>query len=287
MEFREKFIAFVDILGWKGFVKTAEAGTGITLDELLELLDAFGTCDERLKFETHGPICCPKSFYTQRNLDFRLTRVSDCMIVSAEISPAGLINLVHHCWTAAMILLDKGFLCRGYITRGKIYHTNEHLIGSGYHRVLDNEKGVSVFRSQADETGTPFIEVDNIVSQYVEQSQDKCVKEMYSRFVKCDGEAAALFPFQLLSHSFLGGGFERFNAERERQANQNVRLRISKLKAEVMAYINRSDPRAVQKAEHYINALEAQLDVCDETEDFIAALDSPILGRSIREEFEC
>jgi hypothetical protein len=40
-------------------------------------------------------------------------------------------NLQHY---PAMILLDKGFMCRGYITRGKIYHTNEHLIGSGYHR---------------------------------------------------------------------------------------------------------------------------------------------------------
>jgi hypothetical protein len=54
-----------------------------------------------------------------------------------------------------------------------------------------------------------------------------------------------------------------------------------------MAYVKMSDPRAVQKAEHYIRALDHQLDVCDETEDFIAALDSPILGRSIREEFEC
>jgi len=57
MEFRKKFIAFVDILGWKSFVGAAEAGTGITLDELLELLDAFGTGDERLKFDTYGPAC--------------------------------------------------------------------------------------------------------------------------------------------------------------------------------------------------------------------------------------
>jgi hypothetical protein len=159
------------------------------------------------------------------------------------------------------------------------------LLDPGITGVFDNEKGVSVFRSQPDETGTPFIEVDNIVSQYVEQCQEKCVREMYSRFVKSAGEASALFPVHLLSHSFLGGGFERFNAERERRANQNVRLRIGKLKTQVMAYVKMSDPRAVQKAEHYTRALDDQLDVCDETEDFIAALDSPILGRSIREEF--
>jgi hypothetical protein len=197
MEFREKFIAFVDILGWRGFVEAAEAGTGTTLDELLKLLDTFGTGDERLRFDKYGPICCPKSSYAERNLDFRLTRISDCMIVSTEISPAGLINLIHHCWDAAMMLLQKGFMCRGYVTRGTIYHTNEHPIGSGYHSVLDNEKVVSVFRNQAEERGTPFIEVDNIVSQYVEQCQDKCVREMYSRFVKSEGRRFSIIPISV------------------------------------------------------------------------------------------
>jgi hypothetical protein len=108
---------------------------------------------------------------------------------------------------------------------------------------------------------------------------------MFSRFVKSDGEEAALFPFQLISHSFGGGGFQKFDGDREKRANQTVRLRIGKLKAQLMAYIDMSNPSAVQKAEHYNAALDAQLTVCDETDEFISALDSPITGVTLEEVF--
>ncbi len=38
MKFKDKFIGFVDILGWKDKVKAAEAGYGMSLAELKETL---------------------------------------------------------------------------------------------------------------------------------------------------------------------------------------------------------------------------------------------------------
>lgn len=281
-EFKDKFIGFVDILGFKRMVQEAESGAGMPLNKLLELLEAFGP-NQRKRFEEHGPMICPASTYVERNLDFCLTRISDCMIVSTEISPAGVINLLNHCWGAAMTLLHSGTMCRGYVTRGKIFHSDSHLIGTGYQFAYENEENVAAFKRVADEHGTPFIEVDPAICEFVGACDNACVKEMFSRMVESDGKATALFPFKRLSHSFIVArpGYQ-FDPAKEKAANQTMRLILHKLKASVMGLVDRSNPRAVQKAEHYIQALDEQLVGCDKTDEFIASFGSafpPISGR--------
>jgi hypothetical protein len=271
MEFKDKFIAFIDILGWKEKVKAAETGTGMSLAELIEALKELGTPEDQNRFEQYGPTTCPESTYVQRNLDFQLTRISDCVIVSSEVSPAGVINLVNHCWGAVIKLLTKGIMCRGYIIRGPIYHTNDpEMIGSGYQEALDKERQVSAFKRNADERGTPFVEVDRSVCDYVRDYGDSCVKKMFSRYVKEDGKVTVLFPFQRLEHSFIIAGFgHTFDPEKEKRSNQNMRLRIENLKERVMALVDRSNRDAVSKAEHYIAALDAQLEMCKKTDERI------------------
>src|SRR5437763_11125781 len=84
--------------------------------------------------------CCPEARYQERNLDFRLIQVSDCAIISAEVSPAGVINLLWHSWRAVFQLMEHGIMTRGYVKVGLIYHTDKHVIGSGYHEALAAEK---------------------------------------------------------------------------------------------------------------------------------------------------
>ena len=277
MEFKDKFIGFVDILGWKEKVKAAEIGTGMSLGELIETLKDLGTPENQSRFEKYGPTTCPESTYVQRDLDFQVTRISDCVIVSSEISPAGVINLVNHCWGAVMKLLTKGIMCRGYITRGPIYHTNDpEMIGSGYQEALDKEGQVSAFKRKADERGTPFVEVDPSVCDYVRDHGDSCVKKMFSRYVKEDGTVTALFPFQRLQHSFIIGGWpgHTFDPEKEQEASENMRSIIEKMKERLMALVDRSRPDAVSKAEHYIAALDAQLELYKKTDEMIDMLGS-------------
>jgi hypothetical protein len=275
-KFKDKFIGFVDILGFEKLVEAAEAGTGMPLTELIEALKEFGTPEDRQKFETYGPMTCPKSAYTQRNLDFRLTQISDCVIVSSEVSPAGVINLVNHCWGAVIKLLIKGIMCRGYITRGLVYHTDAQIIGSGYQEAYRNEAQVTAFKRKADERGTPFVEVDPVVCDYVRDHGDSCVKEMFSRYVKEDAKVTALFPFQRLEHSFIIAGFgHKFDPKKEKRSNRNTRLMIENLKKRVMAFVDQSNPNAVSKAEHYIAALDAQIEVCERTDEIIDMLSSP------------
>ncbi len=276
IEFKDKFIGFVDILGFKKLVEAAEAGIGISLVELLEMVQKLGTPEDRIKHEKYGPMTCPESRYVQRHLDFRLTQISDCVVLSTEISPAGVINLVKHCWGAVIKLLTKGILCRGYITRGSVFHTDTQFIGSGYQKACSKEKHVTAFIREDEKSGTPFVEVDRVVCDYVRNHGDSCVKEMFSRFVKEDGIVTALFPFQRLAHSFIVAGFGiTFDPEKEKRSNQRARLLIENFKERVMAFVDHSDPDVVRKVEHYIAALDAQLKVCKRTDEMIDVLSSP------------
>ena len=273
MEFKEKFIAFVDILGFKNLVRAAEAGTGMPLDDLLKLAGRLRSPLGRDQRPTGGTGICPNSPCLQSDLDFCVTQISDCVLVSSEISPAGIINLVNHCWIAVFYLLREGIMCRGFITKGPIYHTETQMMGSGYERAWENEKHVSAFKHQADERGTPYVEVDKSVVDYVNSCGDWCVKEMFARCVRSDGEITALFPFKRLGHSFVvAGTAQPFDADRERRANANVRSAIRQMQERVQSFLDQSNPSAVRKVAHYMAALDAQLAQCDKTDKFIEAI---------------
>jgi hypothetical protein len=164
-------------------------------------------------------------------------------------------------------------MCRGYITKGRVFHTETQIIGTGYQRALENEKDVAAFKREADERGTPYVEVDKAVTDYVTSCGDWCVKEMFSRCVKSDGEISAIFPFKRLAHRFvIEGAGHPFDADRERRANANVRSTIRQTKERVQSFVDQSNSSAVRKADHYVAALDAQLVQCDKTDSFIDAM---------------
>lgn len=269
---KDKFVAFIDVLGFKKMVEEAEAAGGKGMPALLELLKKLGSSEDRQLFATRGPTTCPQSAYLQRDLDFRVTQISDCAILSAEVSPAGVVNLVSRCWEIVFELLERGVMCRGYITRGNVYHTDHQVIGTAYQTAYRREREVSFRRGEGDK-GTPYVEVDRAVVEYVNQFTDDCVKTMFGRCVADDGNVTALFPFQRLSHSFIVSGFGvTFDADREKRANANVRQWVQGLRDRIVAGIDHTDPDAVQKGAHYLRALDDQLKSCDETDAVIEKL---------------
>ena len=278
--FEDKFIAFIDVLGFKGMVASSEAGTGMSLPELLELLKKLGDGSERSRFDTYGPTCCPMAPRVEKNMNFRVTQISDCAIVSSEVSPAGAINLVSHCWGSVIELLARGIMCRGYIKRGRIYHTDSQVIGTGYQEAYAAESKVSAFKHEADDRGTPYVEVDREVTAYIDSQPDACVEEMFKRMVKRDAETVVLFPFQRLQHSFIVAGFGRtFEPERELKSNDNLRNNIMRYKAKIEAFVDPSNATAQAKAGHYLRALDEQLLACDKTDEAIHMLSRPFPGR--------
>lgn len=271
-DFKDKFIAFVDILGFKAMVEAAERGQGRTRAEITLIASELGQQKDKDLFDTYGARKCPHSRHLQKNLDFQITQVSDCAIVSTEISPAGAINLIGHCWGAAISLLSKGVLVRGYITRGSIYHVDSQFMGTGYQNALEAEKAVTAFKKTADEKGTPFIEIDPIVSRYVGQQTDQCVREMFSRFTRGDGSSTAVFPFHALAHSFVISGSRRLDINAEKQSNDTLRKGLKLMQSLVTQHVDPANKRAFDKVQHYVSALDTQLQVCDRTDKVLDEL---------------
>ena len=265
-QYPEKFIAYLDVLGWKSFVRASEERSQPSLQELFEILTALGTDTDLKHFEEYGPTTCPEAPRIRKDMDFRITRASDSVFISAETSPAGLINLVSHCYTACFKLLWKGVMCRGYIKRGRIYHTSEQQIGTGLNAVVEREKQVSIFKKDAAERATPFIEIDKEVVQYVEHQPDRCVKEIFSRLVKAEGDLAAIFPFQILTR------FDAGDPEKDRASLNVTRGWIHKMKERVQHNIDPSDESALQKGNHYIRMLNDQLAGCARREEMLDQL---------------
>jgi hypothetical protein len=277
MVFKEKFVAFIDLLGFKELVARAERGEGMPLEKILELLPKLGRTGARKIFEQYGPKVCPAAPRLQHDLDFHSTQVSDCVIMSAEVSPAGGINLVEQAWLAVTEMLARGLLCRGYITRGKIYHTPEHFVGTGYHKALAGEADVTAFRKSANERGTPFVEIDNAVRDYLLGTKDSCVVDIFNRLVEHDGTVTAIYPFKQLCAKFAIT--PDFDPAKQKASNQNLRVWIRQMKEGIASHVDRSNSSAVRKVEHYLAALDKQLAVCDKTDELIGTLLKPFSTR--------
>jgi len=229
-------------------------------------MQTLGTENDKQTIHRYGPTTCPHSRYLQKHLDFQVTQVSDCVIVSSEISPAGVINLVNHCWAAAINLLGLGVMVRGYITRGPIYHEGNDFMGTGYQRAFERERDVAAFKRAIDEKGTPFIEVDEVVSNYVSQDTDSCVQEMFRRYTRREADVTAIFPFQLLSHRFMIAPGRSLDVAKEKLANDKLRQGLKLMRERVLQYVSADNARAMAKAAHYTAGLDAQLRTCDKTD---------------------
>ena len=89
-------------------------------------------------------------------------------------------------------------------------------------------------------------------------------------------DAVVLFPFQRLQHSFIVAGFgHTFDPDKERVSNQNLRANIVRMKERGWSFADQSNASAVSKAGHSIDALDAQLQECDKTDEVIRMWESP------------
>lgn len=254
-------MAFVDILGFSDLVDRAERERNPTLDHLLSLIGTLGTQDDRVRYSNHGPTVCPHSRFVSKDLNFQITQISDCVVVSVEISPAGVINLLHHCFGAAVELLMTGHLCRGYITRGNIFHTDRQFIGTAYQAAAEREKSVSIFQLDSLDRGTPFIQIDESVCEYVRTKTDPCVVEMFKRMTERDELETAISPFPALKKipsTVIDSNFDPVKFKASIDVSRSHILRVLTQLDEMDA---RASEHAKKKIRHYRRKLHEVLAV--------------------------
>lgn len=277
VEFSTKFIAFVDIIGFKGLVAQAEAGDELSLDRILAFTEMLGSTSDKLVFEKYGPTVLPDAEKIRPDVDFQLTQISDCVVVSTEVSDGGVINLLSYCSTVILRLLNFGLMCRGYITKGSIYHSPMQVIGTGYQKAYDTEAKTTVFKCDDDQGGPPYIEIDSSVSNYVEQSKGKDLKEMFHQLTLNDDKGLiALYPFKryLVFLDWAICGNELSDNERKARV-ETVRQILKNVKRGLDKFVPKHDEKALEKLNHYRRALDAQLTQCDEADQTIDDLSKP------------
>ncbi len=69
---------------------------------------------------------------------FQLTQASDCAIASTEISPAGAIAILEHCWKAAMALLRNGVLMTPHGSQRPYFASSIALMNRSRLRIVSN-----------------------------------------------------------------------------------------------------------------------------------------------------
>jgi len=192
--FEEKFIAFIDLLGFKEMVRKAENDEGKSLKQILDVMDCLNNTSNALSLREFGPTIFPDLPSNSPNLGFESTQVSDCVIISFEKSLSGAINIIHHCASIVFKLLSIGILVRGHILIGTIYHSNNCFLGSGYQNAYVRE-GKTTFMANEGAEGTPFVEVDADVIQYIKFEDNNGLDRFISATIASLNGAYAIYPF--------------------------------------------------------------------------------------------
>lgn len=136
IKFEDRAVAFIDVLGFKQVVDAAGQGEHkhTALESLIDLLESSvpkldGTVDHTVPRDL-----IPKHLY-----------ISDSIILSAPLTSSqmpsyrGLSILVMRVIQVSHILLSKGYLLRGGISVGPVWHTNSNIVGPAYQEAYQIE----------------------------------------------------------------------------------------------------------------------------------------------------
>lgn len=128
VQFSERAVAFLDILGFKEVVREAHADAA-GLKRLSQLIG---------KIQSNAPLNRGVSPTVPQCLHPQSLEISDSIVLSTPLTHAnyknysGLAILVMRCSQIASILLEAGYLLSGAINVGPIQHTRRNIVGVGY-----------------------------------------------------------------------------------------------------------------------------------------------------------
>jgi hypothetical protein len=114
----QRYVAFVDILGFAEIVrKTEHDTTNKRYDALVRTLTEIGSFNEETINESD---------------DFHFQSFSDSVIMSTATTHTGLLHLLHLISNLSLRLLSNGLLMRGAIAKGKLHHDQFVMFGPAF-----------------------------------------------------------------------------------------------------------------------------------------------------------
>jgi hypothetical protein len=133
--YSQRYVAFIDILGFSDHVRQSEH-TPSEAKKLVDIMDRISNrwSDKALR-PTHDAL----------GEDFKSQSFSDCTVLSEAATPKGLHYLLLMVTQFALDLLANGFLLRGGIAKGPIYHSQNAVFGPAFLKAYDLERNVAEY----------------------------------------------------------------------------------------------------------------------------------------------
>lgn len=126
-----RYCAFVDILGFSGVINELRRGT-IDHEQLRKIL---------------GRVHRPTPYRYAPGVDnlVRAQSISDAVCLSAPPSPKGLRELLHNLDILTENLLEYGYLARGAVVKGPLYHDDQMVFGSALVEAYRLESQIALY----------------------------------------------------------------------------------------------------------------------------------------------
>jgi hypothetical protein len=133
--YSERYVAFVDILGFSSHVQQSEHST-LEAEKLVNVMNRISDrwADKGLQ-HTHSVL----------GEDFRSQSFSDCTVLSEAATARGLDYLLLMITNFARDLLANGFLYRGGIAKGALHHSNNAVFGPAFLKAYDLEQNIAEY----------------------------------------------------------------------------------------------------------------------------------------------
>lgn len=189
-EYKECYIAFIDILGFKNIIKT------LSCNEIIEIFEnakkIYGIRDEDENANTLHT-------FAYEELKYKIMSDSICIYIESSIEDSllALITAVG-CLQSNLLALEKFILCRGCIVKGAIYANEDIIFGPGY---------VEAYLLEENSAKFPRIILTNEIIQNAKLSETGSL--LLNAFIKVDFDL-----FNIINWMTLCQGSKLGNAER-------------------------------------------------------------------------
>lgn len=137
LQFEDRVVAFVDVLGFRSLVNSAVSSSEC-MAQLSGLVDLLASAIPDLDKSVDSSV-------PSRLIPLH-TYISDCIILSAPIGDGsclgynGLEIIVMRVIQLSHYFLRAGYLIRGGIATGKVWHTPSNIVGPAYQEAFELEK---------------------------------------------------------------------------------------------------------------------------------------------------
>ena len=120
MNYEDRIICFLDILGFGSHISSSvDKGDGDKTEKIKEIAGVFTSIREYLNID------CPDDRQGKE-----ITQFSDSVVISfPAYSESGVFDALLEILWVQISLVQKGYLCRGGVTRGRLIHTPTLLFG--------------------------------------------------------------------------------------------------------------------------------------------------------------